>query len=539
MQPPPPPPYLRGFVSRRFPNRRLSPVRLTVLIAIAAGLVLAGFQGWKWFENESSQTREAWFAGYVDVTATPQFAFESPRGDADKNVVLSFIVASPEDPCTPTWGGAYTLDSAGTELDLDRRLARLEQRGGEAMVSFGGLLNDELAVSCTSESELKKAYAAVIDRYGVQAIDLDIEGDALANSAANTRRASVLAELQAERAESGSPLAVWLTLPVTPDGLSVAGTDAIAETLSAGLELTGVNVMTMDYGQSKAEDQTMGDAAESALTATHRQLRILYDRSGIELTDTTLWAKIGATPMIGQNDVRDEIFTLDDAQQLNTFAHDTHLGRVSMWSSNRDATCGPNYDDLSRVSDACSGIAQGESSFSAILGADFIGTPNSGAGIATTMEPIPEEDLTDDPATSPYPIWSPDASYREGTKVVWHRNVYQAKWWTKGDVPDNPVLQSFETPWNLIGPVLPGETPIPIPTLEPGTFPDWSGSATYEKGARVLFDGLPYEAKWWTQGDSPQAAETEPDSSPWMPLDAADVIAEQAAQAAGEAPATP
>src|SRR5699024_1021180 len=117
-----------------------------------------------------------------------------------------------------------TLDSAGTELDLDRRLARLEQRGGEAMVSFGGLLNDELAVSCTSESELKKAYAAVIDRYGVQAIDLDIEGDALANSAANTRRASVLAELQAERAESGSPLAVWLTLPVTPDGLSVAGT---------------------------------------------------------------------------------------------------------------------------------------------------------------------------------------------------------------------------------------------------------------------------------------------------------------------------
>ena len=67
-------------MSRRFPNRRLSPVRLTVLIAIAAGLVLAGFQGWKWFENEASETREAWFAGYVDVTATPQFAFESPRG---------------------------------------------------------------------------------------------------------------------------------------------------------------------------------------------------------------------------------------------------------------------------------------------------------------------------------------------------------------------------------------------------------------------------------------------------------------------------
>lgn len=515
-------------------------MRLTLLIAIIVGLVFAGFQGWKWFENETTPTREAWFAGYVDVTATPQFAFETPRGEADKNVVLSFIVASPDDACTPTWGGAYSLDEAREQLDLDRRIARLQQQNGEAMISFGGLLNDELAVSCTSEAELKKAYAAVIDRYKIQAIDLDVEGDALSNTVANTRRATVLAELQAERADSDSPLAVWLTLPVTPDGLTVNGTDTIANALENGLDLTGINVMTMDYGDSKAKDQSMGDAAESALTATHRQLRVLYDRADMQLTDVTLWAKLGATPMIGQNDIRNEVFSLDDAKQLNAFAHENRLGRVSMWSSNRDATCGPNYDDVKRVSDACSGIAQGDASFSAILGADFKGTPNSGAGITTTIEPIPEEDLVDDPATSPYPIWSPDVSYREGSKVVWHRNVYEAKWWTKGDVPDNPVLQAFETPWTLIGPVLPGETPIPIPTLEPGTFPDWSGSATYEKGARVLFDGLPYEAKWWTQGDSPQAAEIDPDSSPWMALDAADVIAQLAATPAPPAePADP
>ncbi|WP_234407232.1 chitinase [Microterricola viridarii] len=438
----------------------------------------------------------------------------------------------------PDLGGAYTLAEAGSELDLDRRLARLQQRGGEAMVSFGGQLNDELAVSCRDSSQLKAAYAAVIDRYDVQGIDLDIEGDALGNADANTRRATVLAELQQERAASGSPLAVWLTLPVTPDGLSVAGTDAIANALNAGLDITGVNVMTMDFGESKAAKQSMGDAAESALTATQRQLRILYNQAGTPLTDATLWAKIGATPMIGQNDVRDEVFTIADAQQLNAFAHSSRLARVSMWSSNRDTTCGPNYDDLTRVSDACSGVAQGDASFSAILGTGFTGTPSSGAGIETTLEPIPQEDLADDPATSPYPIWSADASYRAGTKVVWHHNVYQAKWWTKGDVPDNPVLQSFETPWTLIGPVLPGETPIPIPTLEPGTFPEWSGSAIYDKGARVLFDGLPYEAKWWTQGDSPQAAETEPDNSPWMPLDAADVIAQLGAETAPTEPQT-
>ncbi|MCA9397949.1 hypothetical protein KC573_03900, partial [candidate division WWE3 bacterium] len=37
-------------------------------------------------------------------------------------------------------------------------------------------------------------------------------------------------------------------------------------------------------------------------------------------------------------------------------------------------------------------------------------------------------------------------------------------------------------------------------------------------GDRVLFDGVPYQAKWWTQGDSPAAATSNPDSSPWIPL---------------------
>jgi chitinase len=66
--------------------------------------------------------------------------------------------------------------------------------------------------------------------------------------------------------------------------------------------------------------------------------------------------------------------------------------------------------------------------------------------------------------------------------------------------------------------VLPGETPIPQPTLPAGTYPNWAGTSIYVKGARILFDGVPFEAKWWTQGDSPEAASSDPDTSPWTPL---------------------
>jgi chitinase len=66
--------------------------------------------------------------------------------------------------------------------------------------------------------------------------------------------------------------------------------------------------------------------------------------------------------------------------------------------------------------------------------------------------------------------------------------------------------------------VLPGETPIPQPTLPAGTYPEWSGLVVFNQGDRVLFGGVPYQAKWWTKGDSPEASSSDPNGSPWVPL---------------------
>jgi len=500
-------------------TRRLSKAR----VAIAAVVVAAVTTGGVYFAQSavsevSDVTASPWFAGYADLTLTPSYAFEAPADESGKNVMLSFVVADPADACTPTWGAAYTMDEANDTLDLDRRIARLEQGGGEAIVSFGGQANDELANVCTDASDLKAAYASVIERYSSTTIDLDLEGPGL-DAAANKRRATAIAALQAD---GDANLAVWLTLPVTPAGLSTEGTDAVAAFLAAGVDLAGVNVMTMDYGDSKDKDQTMLEAAEDALTATHRQLGILYNNADIDLTNATLWSKLGATPMIGQNDVAGEVFTLDDAAGLSAFAEDKGLGRLSMWSLNRDTTCGSSYTDLNRVSNLCSGIDQGDATFSETIGALMDGSPEANSGVTTTAEALPPV-ADDDPATSPYIIWDEDATYLVGTKVTWHRNVYEAKWWTKGDLPDDAVLDEFETPWKLIGPVLPGETPIPIPTLPAGTYPSWDGTATYEAGSRIQFNGLPFEAKWWTQGDSPEASSSDPDSSPWTALTSAQI----------------
>lgn len=504
-------------------ERRLSPWRVLLAIFIVALLTSGtwfGMQYWRTVQNQTSN--KPWFASYVDVTSTPTFAFEQLGSTDHRDVALSFIVSMPSDPCTPAWGGAYTMDKANSSLDLDRRIARLRQQNGNVAISFGGLKNDELAVKCTDTNKLLTAYKSVVDRYKVDTIDLDLEQSGLTNKEAAARRGAAIAKLQSDRRATGKKLAVWLTLPVAPQGLTEDGTNAVSQLLKSGVDLAGINVMTMDYGESR-EGKSMLDASRSALTQTHRQLGILYKNANIDLSSDSVWAKIGATPMIGQNDESDEIFTLDDAKAFNKFARDRGVGRMSMWSVNRDLACGSNYVNLKIVSDSCSGIKQDKYAFMNLLGAGFDGNLSLSAGLATVADDTDTEQKPDDPANSPYPIWSEEAAYLKGTKVVWHQNVYEAKWWTQGDLPDSPVLQSWQTPWELVGPVLPGEKPIAQATLPAGTYGDWSGTAKYDTGQRTLFNGTPYQAKWWNQGESPAAAASNADNSPWVPLTQAQI----------------
>jgi chitinase len=467
---------------------------------------------------------KGWYAGYVDVTSTPRYAFEDPAVTADRDVVLGFVVASSSSAsagstsaaCTPSWDATQTLDGASTSLDLDRRIARLRQRGGDVIVSFGGAANTDLATDCTDKQELTSAYSSVIDRYHLSTIDLDVEGAALSAPGAAQRRATAIASIQHRVRASGGKLAVWLTLPVTPSGLNDDAFSMVEAMLAAHVDIAGVNAMTMDFGGTRKDaDGSLKSelsATEDALRSVQRQLGVAYQRAGQRLSDGQLWSKVGATPMIGQNDVAGEAFSVDDANALLTFARAHGLGRLSTWSLNRDQACGPNVPDPGQAQDNCSGVIQKPAAFAQTLD-QMPGRAGGSAGRVTVADAPPQ--TPDDAASSPYPIWREDGAYAQGTKIVWHHNVYQAKWWAQGQQPDAPVLHDWDTPWQLIGPVLPDEHPVTRATLPVGTFPAWSAKKVYLKGTKVMLNGLGYQAKWWTKGDRPTDDPAVADSSPW------------------------
>jgi hypothetical protein len=220
------------------------------------------------------------------------------------------------------------------------------------MISFGGANGRELAEAITDVNTIKLAYQKVIDAYQATQLDFDIEGAAQADHASVDRRSQALAALQRDASAAGRPLSIWLTLPVLPTGLTADGLYVVQSAIRYGVNLAGVNIMAMDYGDSAAPNPQgkMGDYAIQAATSTFNQLKSLY---GAGKTDTQLWQMIGVTPMIGLNDVTTEVFDQQEARELLAFAQQKGMGRISLWSLNRDqqnASGALNHVDLTSSS---------------------------------------------------------------------------------------------------------------------------------------------------------------------------------------------
>jgi hypothetical protein len=293
------------------------------------------------------------FAPYVDMTLWPQLDLGQAVGAAGiRHFTLGFIVSG--SPCQAAWGGVVALN----DPFVTNSLSNLRAAGGNAIISFGGAANQELALTCTGVDALAGQYQAVIDQYGIRDLDFDVEGAAQGDQASLDRRSKALAAVQAAGRAAGRPVHVSLTLPVMPTGLTADGLNVIRSAIANGLDVGAVNVMAMDYfDPSLGYSGLMGDYAIQAAQSTHDQLAALYPGRG----DASLWAMVGVTPMIGVNDDSNEIFTVADATKLATFAQSKGLGRLAMWSANRDAPCpGPTL----WASNTCSGVAQSQWAFS-------------------------------------------------------------------------------------------------------------------------------------------------------------------------------
>ena len=210
----------------------------------------------------------------------------------------------------------------------------------------------DLGAQCSSASAMAAQVESVVTTFNVSHLDFDIESNEQYNNADLALTAQALDQVRSWASGSGRQLAIDYTIPVLPTGLTSAGESVLQTALADGFTPDVVNIMTMDYGSSGTE---MGSAANQALDATAGQLESLYGISA-----AAAYARLGNTPMIGQNDTSSEIFTLADASTVESYAAQRGIATLSFWAEGRDNDGCPN---AGYASSTCSGISQSNGAF--------------------------------------------------------------------------------------------------------------------------------------------------------------------------------
>ncbi|MEY9968414.1 hypothetical protein ABIA33_006498 [Streptacidiphilus sp. MAP12-16] len=271
--------------------------------------------------------------------------------------------------------GANCQWSIGSQASLQTQIDNLRAQGGDVSLSFGGYGSDtaltELGDSCSSPQAAAAQIESAITTFNLSHVDFDIESNSLTNSSGIDRRDQALAQVRSWAAGSGRQLAISFTIPASPGGLSQDGVNLLNNARSNGFTPDVVNIMTMDYATSGTE---MGNASNQALDAVAGQVAGAFG-----ISTAAAYAKLGNTPMIGQNDSAGEVFTLADAANVESYDASKGIALLSYWSQNRDnGGCAGS----TTASGTCSGLSQNTGDFARTF-QPFTGGSSSGGGGGT------------------------------------------------------------------------------------------------------------------------------------------------------------
>ncbi|WP_084100881.1 carbohydrate-binding protein [Demequina sp. NBRC 110051] len=129
-----------------------------------------------------------------------------------------------------------------------------------------------------------------------------------------------------------------------------------------------------------------------------------------------------------------------------------------------------------------------------------IAPADTGARLVPNADPTVIDLLPEVTAPEPGPAaWYASTVYTRGDLVQHEGTVYEARWWNRGSEPG----ASAWGPWVEVGPA------DAAPEVAECAAP-WEERTVYHRGATVSYDGLNYEAQWWSRSQTPGASQWGP-----------------------------
>jgi chitinase len=351
------------------------------------------------------------------MAATGQKAFE-----------IAFILAPAGGGCSPTWNGT---DPIGGDTTVGPVINAIRAAGGDVSVSAGGYGGTKLGQTCGTAAATAAAYQQVVTRYGLHAMDFDLEEPEYENSAAIANELGAAQILQ----KNNPGMYISVTMPGTGAGTGWFGTQLLDEAKSLGFTPDNYSIMPFDGGFNGASAQI------SALEAFHTLLTNTFGWDS-----ATAYAHEGVSMMNGRTDSAEFFYQTDFASVLS-YATGHGLGRYTFWDANRDRQCSPP-DNNGQLSGSCSGVPQNAWDFTKYT-ARFAGaTPPTGSPSASASASASASPSASATATATgtstgtsgaggctAPAWNSSTAYTGGAVVSYNGHDWTAKWWTEADTP--------------------------------------------------------------------------------------------------------
>jgi chitinase len=371
------------------------------------------------------------------ISATGEKAFE-----------LAFILAPSGGGCTPTWDGT---DPVSSDTQVAAVINEVRADGGDVSVSAGGASGNKLGQECGSVAATAAAYQQVITKYGLHAIDFDLEEPEIENATAIGYELGAAQTLQA----NNPGLIVTITIPSTTTGANYFGQLLLNQAKTDGFVPDSYSLMPFDNGFT-------GGAAsqETALEDFNTQLVTTFG-----WTSAQAWNHEGVSSMNGRTDTG-EFFYQSDFATLLSFAEQENMSRYSFWSVNRDRECTPANNN-GTTSGECSSVTQNPY--------DFTKYDTQFAQWAPTAAPVPPPPPNAGACAAAY---NNSSVYTAGDIVSYDGDNWTANWWTQGGAPggtsgawtsDGPCGGS--TPPTSAPPTTTPPTTTPPTTTPPTTTP--------------------------------------------------------------------
>ena len=231
----------------------------------------------------------------------------------------------------------------GAQQMLESHVAGLRRAGISYVISTGGAQG---VFTCASEQGMQEFISRYSSRY-LLGFDFDIEAGQSEAVIASLIHQIGIAMQRHPNLRFSFTLATVASTEADRASLNPQGELVMKAIQRAGLSNYFVNLMVMNFGSATPDNCVVESARCDMAASAMQSVQNFSHRYGVPL------ARIEVTPMIGINDVTDNVFTLTDANLLTRFVQNQGLGGLHFWSINRD---GPCLAELAAVSAICHGL---------------------------------------------------------------------------------------------------------------------------------------------------------------------------------------